>query len=204
MLEWLQHNLGKVIALIFVLISVGRSVAEARGKAEPPPADAEEERRVREVQEKIRRTIAERRRAGGPAAPAPSNGPAPAPAPMELPVPDPLGELGRRLQAELERRFQPESAPASVPAPVSPPMISRAELERQQRLADDLRRINEERQRAGRRAEEQAAAAVAAAGTIEARRVNARGLVVADLGDRASLRRAFVLREVLGTPAGLR
>lgn len=200
MLEWLQHNLGKVIALIFVLVSVARSVSEARSKAEPPPDDAEEERRVREVQEKVRRTIAERRRAGGSPAPAPANGPSPAPAPMELPVPDPLGELGRRLQAELERRFQPESAPA----PVSPPMISRAELERQQRLADDLRRINEERQRASRRADEQAAAAVAAAGTIEARRVNARGLVVADLGDRASLRRAFVLREVLGAPVGLR
>jgi hypothetical protein len=55
-----------------------------------------------------------------------------------------------------------------------------------------------------RRAEHRAADRAAEAESEPALRVAARDHVLADLADPQSLRRAFVLREVLGPPVGLR
>ena len=57
---------------------------------------------------------------------------------------------------------------------------------------------------AARRAAHLAAEQSAAAQTTSALRRDARDELLADLRQPASVRRAFLLREVLGTPAGLR
>jgi hypothetical protein len=106
---------------------------------------------------------------------------------------------------ELQRKAQQAHAPVERPAP--PVLADRrhaAEIERQQRLADELRQAEEARLLAQRRAESVTAEKRAEAETETALRAAARDRVLGDLSDPQSLRRAFVLREVLGTPVGLR
>jgi hypothetical protein len=79
-----------------------------------------------------------------------------------------------------------------------------AEVERQQRIADELKQAEESRLLAQRRAEALAADKRAEAESEAALRSVARDRVMGDLSDPQSLRRAFVLREVLGAPVGLR
>lgn len=185
MLDWLLHNATKVAAVIFVVASIVRSIRQAReGNATPPPpaGDLEQERREREVREKIRRRISERQ-GGAPASPE-----APPPVFAETALPE-------------TRPVQPRVAP---PVVAVKPISVAAEMERQQRLADELRRIEEAKVLAARRAAHQAAEQTAAAQTTAALRRDARDELLSDLREPASLRRAFLLREVLGTPAGLR
>jgi hypothetical protein len=75
-----------------------------------------------------------------------------------------------------------------------------AELERQRRLAEELRQLEAERTEARRRAVRESAEAAAASSAARA----ARGGLAEELRDAASARRAVILREVLGTPVGLR
>lgn len=185
MLDWLLNNLTKVAAVIFIAVSIIRSLRQARedNPTPPPPAgDLEQERREREVREKIRRRISERQSGAPVSAP-----PVAVPVPTEAPL---RGEL-------------PSPIPA-VPPPVVKPVSLAAEMERQQRLADDLRRLQENKALAARRAAHLAAEKSAAAQTSSALRRDARDELLADLRQPTSLRRAFLLREVLGTPAGLR
>jgi hypothetical protein len=74
-------------------------------------------------------------------------------------------------------------------------------LERQQQLAAKLRELKEQRREHDCPSEvfaEKTALAMSASGTA------VRGSLLADLRDPTSVRRAIVLREVLGTPVGLR
>jgi hypothetical protein len=109
---------------------------------------------------------------------------------------------------EFERALNPEPEPA--PAPAAPPAAAAtilevpdrraAELERQRRLAEDLRQLEAERAEARRRTARDSAGAAAAAAAVR----SARGGLAEELRDAASVRRAVILREVLGTPVGLR
>jgi hypothetical protein len=104
---------------------------------------------------------------------------------------------------EVERKFTgEEAAPASAPPPLAPAASSlrSEELERQRVLAEQLAALEAERAAARRRAEE-----VAAAGAVRAAGVaRAATRLGDDLRDPGALRRAVLLREVLGTPVGLR
>jgi hypothetical protein len=103
---------------------------------------------------------------------------------------------------ELQRRAQP-----LPPAPPPIPVESRdngAELERQRKLADEIRALEEARALTQRRASAAAAAQQAAAEAEPAQRSAARGKLMVELRDPQALKRAFVLREVLGPPVGLR
>lgn len=185
MLDWLLHNATKVAAVIFIAVSIVRSIRQAReGNAVPPPpaGDLEQERREREVRDKIRRRISERQ--GGAQAPSESSPPV---------VTEPLLAEPR-----------PALPRVATPALAVKPISVAAEMERQQRLADELRRIEESKVLAARRAAHQAAEQSAAAQTTAALRRDARDELLAELRQPSSLRRAFLLREVLGTPAGLR
>jgi hypothetical protein len=188
-LDWLLHNLTKVAAVIFVVVSIVRSIRQAREGAttSPPPAsgDLEQERRDREIREKIRRRISERQ--GG----APASASAPQ-SPPTLHVP------------ATQDPWASSPLPATPLPPAPKPVSVAAEMERQQRLADELRRLQEAKALAARRAANLAAEQSAAAQTTVALRRNARDELLADLREPSSLRRAFVLREVLGPPAGLR
>lgn len=207
MIEWIFKHLGVVIFLAIFLSQIVRAVMRSRRASEEHEVqhdDAAEARRVRDVQEQIRRRIAERR-AGGEAMPPPAPTSEqrlerPAPRPETTQMPEFGGPLGRMLE-ELQKRAQPPPAPP-------PPVVAAhntAELQRQQRLADEIKALEESRMAAQRRAaaiavEESAAVATAGA----AKRSAAREHLLEDLSDTTSLRRAIVLREVLGAPVGLR
>ena len=67
-------------------------------------------------------------------------------------------------------------------------------------LADELRQLEIERAEAKRRAARESVEAAAATASARAHR----GGLAEELRDAASARRAIILREVLGTPVGLR
>jgi len=150
----------------------------------------EDEERTRRVQEEIRRKIAERREGRTvPAGPPPLRSEPPVASPVRAPRP---------VARPIEKVFR--SAP--VARPVEPPRESTAAiLERQQQLADKMRELETARALAQKRAAQatvvREAATEAAAGTFGP------GLRE-DLRDPLTLRRAFVMREVLDAPVALR
>lgn len=138
---------------------------------------AEEAERARRIREEIRRKITERSSGGSPQVPRPVAGPPPLIPTLDV---DP---------------------PVFAPETPRQPLIDTAMLEQQRRLREQLeeaartkRRAQEIRQGLPGKRTKQAATAPALAG----------GGLRADLQNRASLRRAVVLREVLGPPVGLR
>jgi hypothetical protein len=204
MLDWILEKLPVVIFVVIFLGQVFRGFVKMRGsRNEPPPPrhnDVEEERRAQEIQQEIRRKIAERR--GGHSVPPelpPSGENAPqrpvvvARDPTAIPVPEPL----RRMLDQLERRVQTPPTPPPVPHRA-------AEVERQEQLAEQLRVLEETRVLTARRAAKIVAKDVAEQQSERGLRKTARGKLNDELRDPESLRRAMVLREVLGTPVGLR
>jgi hypothetical protein len=200
-MDWILRNLPLFI-FIFVVISIVRAAMRAKEMQEKEGArehDLERQRRIQEVQEEIRRKIAERR--GEVAAPPPlvtaPQRPVESAPPPALPPTDPFGGGGpmRRIIEEVERRFQPPT-----PAPVAP---RRYDLERKINRAEDLKNAEDDRLTLERRTLHQAAVRAETARQVAS--VSAvRNRLLADLRHPESLRRAFVLREVLGPPAGLR
>ncbi len=206
-INWILGHLGPVIFAVIVITQVLRAAGRAkRNRAEQPQQDpAAATRDEQAAREAIRRRIAERRAAGGgpPAEPPPLAEARPAPSPQTTQLPDVFnGPLGRMLQ-ELQKRAAPPAPEPAAPPPL-PAAHSSAELERQAQLAERLRELEEARAATQRRAahlkEEQAAAAQAE----PALRGAAREHLLQDLAGPQSLRRALVLREVLGAPVALR
>lgn len=156
----------------------------------------EQEERARRIREEIQRKIAERR---GQAVPPPM------PAPPRL---DPFRPVFQETPASVPPPLRRE-APA-VPPPLRVEPVDAYEdaeaLERQRRMAEQLAQLEEQRREARRAAqrafdstEQQAATTQAAkAAGVGARRLSA------ELRDPRSLRRAFLLREVLDAPVALR
>jgi hypothetical protein len=217
LLDWLLDRLGVVIFVVIFLVQTIRGLMQARRQTPPPaskPDALDEERRVQEIQEQIRRRIAERRGEAPPPVVAPEPPPlarreAPvAPGPETTRMPEPFEDPLRRMVREFERALNPEPEPA--PAPAAPPVAAAtlaevpdrrtAELERQRRLAEELRQLEAERVEAKRRAARESVEAAAATASARAHR----GGLAEELRDAASARRAIILREVLGTPVGLR
>lgn len=210
MIDWILSHLVQVITVVFVLVSVIKGFRQSGRSGEQGPVelpgDIEEHRRVREIQETIRRKIAERR-GGTEARPEESTAPGDVPPPLHQPHqprpisaparPHPFGESPRHVLVERE----------PLPSRVEPPRVvqsNRAELERQERLADELRSIEATRLQLARRAAHQATEKSEAAQAHGALLTASRERLLLDLGDRHSLRRALVLREVLGPPVALR
>ena len=139
--------------------------------------------RTRRIQEEIRRKILER--AGGSVQPRTTPVPAtPPPLRVEREKPQPVMDVYKESSRE-------EAAVAA----------DMAMLERQQMLAAKLRELQAQRREHDRPSEvfaEKTALAMSASGTA------VRGSVLADLRNPTSVRRAIILREVLGTPVGLR
>lgn len=210
-MKWITENIQVILAVAGAIAYWLNSQREAAAKAaeekeaelrkaQQPASmaegDADDEMRAEQVREEIRRKIAERR---GEAVPTEWS-----PPPL---VPEP----------EEERSFRSppiEETPEVVaPPPVLPPARSRqaeaaysmstetleASLVRQEQLALELQSLNEQRALASRRA-----AAVAESEAVVVRRELAGNELRHDLRDPRSLRRAMVLREVLGPPVALR
>ena len=182
-----MREFGKFLPLavfIFVAISIARNalrVAKRLNQQPPSPlvppegADPEVAERTRRIQEQIRRKIAERRGATVAAEVFPV-GPG-----MEPPI-------------------VVEEAPAE---PVFTPTAA-AVLERQQQLANQMRALEAARMTEQRRATQVTADLKTESESERGMLSASRGDLLADLRDPTSLRRAFVLREVLGPPVGLR
>lgn len=211
-MNWVFDNI-RLIIFVVIAISVVRKAwafwkriegdAEHRASKRQPAAnyDPEEARRVRDIQEEIRRKIAERRGGAQPTSSAPVQ-PAkenpPYLPPTRTPPLDPFGGPMKKVLVELERRLAPPPVvPESRQAHV-------AQLERQEQLAEQMRVLEEARVAAERRA---AQARVARETESESERgmlTASRGSLLTELHDPRSLRRAFVLREVLSPPVALR
>lgn len=160
-------------------------------------ADFDQEERNRRIREEIQRKIAERRGQGAPSAPPP----------MPPPRLDPFRPVFREEVAPPPPPLRPEPAPMPPPMPAPAAAYEDASaLERQRRLAEQLQELEEQRREARRQAERargQLAAPALAAASIGGAPVGSRS-VAAELRDPRALRRAFVLREVLAAPVGLR
>jgi hypothetical protein len=191
-MRWILSNLP-LLAFLFIVFSMVRAVRRAQRLSEEHQADGgetDEQRRVREIQERIRRIAAERRGQSMPAQPPPLTPRAEARPSMR--------ETMRRVLTELER-------PIDRRIPILTEQDAKvAEVQRQEQLAEQLRALDEARRTAERRASGIAEAKQVEAQSDTAVRTEMRGALVADLKDPQSLRRAFLLREVLGTPVGLR
>jgi len=111
-INWALNNIGLLI-FFFVVFSVIRAVFRAAKLSQEHQAGAsetDEQRRVRESQERIRKKIAERR---GGAAPAPAPPRPPLMQPSVAPL-DPFGgpATARRVYREIERRIATPAEPA--------------------------------------------------------------------------------------------
>jgi hypothetical protein len=210
-MKWITEHFQLILAIAGAIAywlnqqrTAAADEAEEKKNAQPASmAEADDAMRAEQVRAEIRRKIAERR--GEAAEPAPAGGvfvPEPAARKIELPpllrprpvTPlDPFGGPARPVF----KRAEPVAAP--VPAAVAPDATPEAELVRQEELAARLRELAEQRALVARRA-----TAVSTSDAAVARAALAGDELRHDLRDPRSLRRAVILREVLGVPVGLR
>lgn len=152
----------------------------------PTAQNYDDTEQTRRVQEDIRRKIAERRTAP--------------PAPAATPPPifqDPVQAMLR----ELQKRLELEPAPATAPLPPPVPAIDQEQLARQRELEEKLQALDRERRATQSRADE-----VQRRPDLYEPAINptpADGWL-AELRDAKNVRRAIVLRELLGPPVALR
>ena len=195
-MDWIFDNLQIVLAVAaaFAYWLTQRKQAEQEGDEErgpeaeqfPTRVDGElaDEERARRIRDEIRRKIAER--SGG------------------LPIPPPA-------EAEPPPLYRREPEPPPVrprpqPMPVEPQVAARQEEDpwksvwaQQQKLQEQMKALNDARRKAKEFVNPQTAA-VAPRSVPLVRGASLRE----ELGDRDRLRRAIILREVIGPPVGLR
>ena len=191
-MRWLLDNLWIVVVIAGVVAQLlkaarGQPAAdetapEPEGKTFDDPELADQTRRIRE---EIRRKIEERTRGG--ALPPPAETAAEPEPPIQIELPPVIREI----------LIPQVAAPAASRAGQ---MRMAEEAERQNARAEQLREAEQMKAAAARRAEFEARMADAET----AARTQARATVLEDLHDPAALRRAFILREVLGPPIALR
>lgn len=181
-MDWLLNHPQALVAIAIAVVAILQKLKQARSQetaGEAPAKDGQEAERTRRIQEEIRRRIMERRGLIPVPPPAPdSGGETP-----EFPEPPPMFEEVRTVVIE-----PPLPAMDATPSPGYS-----MELERQQQMLARLRELETTRQ----------AHAVIAPETVVAPAAPGNRLP-ADLRTPAGLRRAVVLREILGSPVGMR
>jgi GAF domain-containing protein len=218
-MKWIFDHFQLVLAIaggIAYWLTQRREAAAAREEERNPQpasmAEADDETRAEQVREEIRRKIAARRAGTALPEPALQEPVSKERLPMES-VPEPRFELppvlrprpavgptdtfGGPMIPALRRR---DEAPQVEVSPVAVATETlEASLERQEQLAIKLQELADQRALAERRA-----AAVVVTQAAVARHALAGDELRRDLRDPRSLRRAMILREVLGAPVGLR
>jgi hypothetical protein len=204
-MDWILNHIWVVVVIAGLvtraLQAVRGNTSATKKTAEPSRrqeyVDAEQAERTRKIREEIQRKIAERRGPG--AAP-----PAPEPARPRLRVQDRSPEATTppsvlELPPMVRKVFGPAPAVEPTPIPVEA-VTSSAELARQAALADQLRQVI-----ARKTAEERRATfASSLADQQQVALLVNREALLDDLHDPEALRRAFILREVLGPPMAMR
>jgi hypothetical protein len=183
-MDWIFDNFQFVIAIAAAfawwLNKRRESTAEEdEGEAPPPLAphghDAEAEARARRIQEEIRRKIAERRTLPPVATP-----------PIEIPQWQRSEHVPEPPPLVVEQRYDPAAAV----------------LEQQRLLTERLRAVDAARQKAA--AIRVGAPRVNLPATVTAVAQNAKATsLAASLRNLPEVRRAILMREILGTPKGL-
>lgn len=195
-MDWVLNNLENVIIPIIIMILYGiGSVGQKRkeGKKAPgqqqPQADPDEARRVREIQEEIRRKIAERTgRSPAPPPPVPTREP-----PARKPVP----------QSQPKRFPTPSSKPTKRPEPVAAPPVPSYQDE----MAAKMREIKELEAQAARVAAKTQQVEGFGVKTSRTRKVpkgKLRSELFADLANPQGQRKAILVSEILGAPVGIK
>ncbi|PTY08202.1 hypothetical protein DB347_01060 [Opitutaceae bacterium EW11] len=199
-MEWLFDHVQILIA-IAAAVAIWlkqRRAADGGDSQTPPPVKRRQaptqintdsvDERVRRIQEEIRRKV--QARTGG------------------MPVPPPLPSVQPSRPAVPDE--MPRAGTQSVPPPIPlakrgraevPTATIMAEAKESREWAEELRRA-EERRRETRRLSKLAEERPEAAPTRDQAATPAN--LVTSLRDPASVRRAVLLREILGTPVGLR
>ena len=181
-MDWLLNHPQALIAVAIVVVAILQKFKQARTQetaGEAPARDGQEAERTRRIQEEIRRRIMERRGL----MPAPPPEPDSAEEAPEFPEPPPMFEEVRSFMVEPPLQTMDAEAPGDS-----------RELERQQQMLTRLRELETARPaRAGH-----------APATGEALVAAPANRLPADLRTPAGLRRAVVLREILGPPVGMR
>lgn len=193
-MNWILDHfqvLVPIVAAILYMLKPRKAEDEA---ASDPGEDAERSRKIRE---EIRRKIAERREDGA----APANPPVIRPQGRPTLV-DPFGGPPKQDFPTL-RKKEPEQ-PATPPVPQPPQPSMAAVLERQARLAEQMKGLERARAEEQRRAAEVRAAAVERKRETAGAAGEGRDDWLKDLRSAQGLRRAIVQREVLGPPVALR
>jgi hypothetical protein len=194
-MDWIINHL---FIVVFVAIGVANMLAKAkRAGAQPRPPqparsslDPDMAERTRRVQEEIRRKIAERAGRLPVAPPIVSTSPSAGPPARNI-----FQELARQMAeakrtAEMSERAQAAEAQAQ----------QRIQDEQKSREQAEARQLAEARRTLQRQPQAEATV-VADSGTTA---VSARDKLLASLREPDSLRHAWLLREILGEPVGLR
>jgi hypothetical protein len=190
-MDWVLDHLQVLFVIAVAAVAVLQKLKQARsGEAAvgPPAEDPEQAERTRRIQEEIRRRIMERRGL----VPMAQAEPEPEPdeeAPM-FPVPPPMLEEVRPVVVP----------PALQQAMEEPAVEVMSESNRQQAIVQQFRDAQAEL--AAGRDRTSASATFAAAATPGGQRPAIR--VMTELRTPDGLRRAVLLREILGPPVGLR
>jgi len=200
-MKWILENLFTLIIIASVIAQMVKAVRKNKGgddeagEAAPPKEyefeDPELSERTRRIREEIQRKIAERQRGG-----------APEPVAAE---PDDVGaDEGPRDEPPVFTRPAPVAAPepalATAGAGAWDSRRSAEILEQQAALAERLREAELMKAAAIRRAAFETETSDKGAAV----RRESRGAILQDLRDPQALRRAFIMREILGPPAALR
>lgn len=194
-LQWLVDNAWTVVIIGGVLAQMLQAVMKKKaGEGDPaqgePPKEYEFEdpdlaERTRRIREEIQRKIAQRQQGGGPDVAAdtpPMMEPDAAPPPLIREVVVTVPPVPVRTSARFDTQRHAEI------------------LEQQAALEEQLREARQMKAAAAKRTEFEEATA----DHTTARRTATRASVVGDLRSPEALRRAFILREVLGPPVALR
>lgn len=197
-MKWVQLLLDNVWAVIIiggVLLQLFQAVTKKKGGDEAAPGHPEQSRefefddpelaeRTRKIREEIQRKIAQRQRGGAETESAPVAEPVamevnePPPLIREVPQPSPLVRAGSRFDAQRQAEI----------------------LEQQAAWQEKLIEAMRMKDSASKRTEFEEATADHSA----AQRAAVRSTVLGDLRSPEALKRAFILREVLGPPVALR
>ncbi len=178
-MDWVNQNSDVIFLIAAVVVVLLRSLRRRKGPA--ADEDPEQAERTRRIQEEIRRRILERRGVAPPSAPRDE---------------DPMVEEPPPLIAELRPQYSPPPS-AEPEADATPGTDDDRELARQQRMLREWQDL-------AAAATEKPAAAVPISELISGKSKTPPTGLLTDLRSRAGLRKAIVLREVLGPPVSMR
>jgi|GEM_PF-661952 len=208
-MDWIFENIGKFLPIIVAIIyMIGSAKSRSKNEEEVDPAAAE---RARKIQEEIRRKILERQRGAQPSGPSVESSSPKVPARPEPALHEktergdhwhPVQERNARDVVEQPKSEQDDGWEVDDWGGFNQPASIYQDQERE--IQEKLRKARELREQFATSGKERPAAAFLASRPRATSSGSLRSIVQGELKDRAAVRRAIILKEVLDTPVGLR